>query len=31
VAAPHRWSTDEFIAALLPALQDAAQELRALV
>ncbi len=31
VAAPHRWDTDEFIAALLPVLQDAAQELRALV
>jgi len=31
VSAPHRWGGDEFVAALLPVLQDAAQELRALV
>lgn len=31
VAAPHRWSPDEFLHSLLPVLQDAAQELRALV
>jgi len=31
VAAPHRWNTDALLAALLPVLQDAAQELRALV
>jgi IclR family pca regulon transcriptional regulator len=31
VTAPHRWRAGEFSAALLPALQDAAQELRALL
>ncbi|TAF82514.1 MAG: IclR family transcriptional regulator [Curvibacter sp.] len=31
VAAPHRWSQDDFLHTFLPVLQDAAQELRALV
>ncbi len=31
VAAPHRWDEGALLAALLPVLQDAAQELRALV
>jgi IclR family pca regulon transcriptional regulator len=31
VAAPHRWQPEEFRHALLPVLQDAAQELRALL
>ncbi|WP_138513707.1 IclR family transcriptional regulator domain-containing protein [Rhodoferax bucti] len=31
VAAPHRWEAEDFVRTLLPVLQDAAQELRALV
>jgi IclR family pca regulon transcriptional regulator len=31
VSAPHRWSGNEFLTAMLPILQDAAQELRAVV
>jgi IclR family pca regulon transcriptional regulator len=31
VSAPHRWRTDAWVEALLPVLQDAAQELRAVV